>query len=150
RWEFYPPPTPSHAGGFSNYDYDHNTLVIAGVGNNPSNLGMQTRYKFFAPRLGVAYQVHRLTVIRSGFGISFTPFPDNTYAYNFPVRANNSYQPAVNSYFPAVYPDGSVATFEKGFPEPRPIEVPANGIIRDPDITSVYTVVPKDWRNPYV
>jgi hypothetical protein len=150
RWEFYPPPTPRFAGGFSNYDIVNNTLVIAGVGKNPSNLGMETHYKLFAPRLGVAYRLTKSTILRTGFGMSYTPFPDNTYAYNFPVRANNSYQSATTSYFPAVYPDGSVATFQKGFPAPRPIEIPADGIIRDPDVTSVYTVIPKDWRNPYV
>ena len=50
RWEFYPPGTPHFAGGFSNYDPAANALVIAGVGNNPSNLGMATRYNYFAPQ----------------------------------------------------------------------------------------------------
>jgi hypothetical protein len=149
RWEFYPPPTPRFAGGFSNYNFVDNTLVIAGVGKNPSNLGMDTHYKMFAPRLGLAYRLTNTTVLRSGFGISYTPFPDNTYAYNYPVRANNSYQP-LSTYLPAVYPDGSVATFQKGFPALQPIEIPADGIIHNPDPTSVYYVIPKDWRNPYV
>ena len=93
RWEFYPPATPKTAGGFSNYDPTTNNLVLAGIGGNPSNLGMQTRYGYFAPRTGFAYRVTEDTVIRGGFGISYTPFPDNTYAYNYPIRANNSYQP---------------------------------------------------------
>ena len=45
RWEFYPPATPKSPGGFSNYDPVNNNIVIAGIGGNPSNLGMQTRYK---------------------------------------------------------------------------------------------------------
>src|SRR4029077_12518247 len=150
RWEFYPPATPAAQGGFSNYNPNNNTLVVSGIGGNPNDLGIATHYKYFAPRLGLAYRLKESTVFRAGFGISYTPFPDNTYAYNFPVRANNSYQPAINSFFPAVYPDRSVATFQKGFPAPRPIEIPADGIIRDPDVTSVYTIIPKDWRNPYV
>jgi len=36
RWEFYKPPTPAFPGGFSNYDPSNNTLVIAGIGGNPS------------------------------------------------------------------------------------------------------------------
>ncbi len=87
RWEFYPPATPQFPGGFSNYDPNTNNLVIAGIGNNPSNLGMKTRYNYFAPRVGIAYRLTEKTVIRAGFGISYTPFPDNTYAYNYPVRA---------------------------------------------------------------
>ena len=53
RWEFYPPATPKSAGGFSNYDPTTNSLVIAGIGSNPSNLGLQTRYTYFAPRLRI-------------------------------------------------------------------------------------------------
>ena len=84
RWDFYPPATPTIAGGFSNYDPANNTLVLAGLGSNPSNLGMKTQYKYFAPRTGFAYRFRPNTVIRGGFGISYTPFPDNTYAYNYP------------------------------------------------------------------
>ena len=91
RWEFYPPPTPAFAGGFSNYNADNNTLELAGIGSIPKNLGLQTNYKYFAPRLGIAYRVNSETVIRTGFGVSYTPFPDNTYAYNFPVKQNNQY-----------------------------------------------------------
>ena len=118
RWEFYPPATPKSSGGFSNYDPTTNNIVLAGIGGNPSNLGMETRYKYFAPRTGFAYRATDNTVIRGGFGISYMPFPDNNYAYNYPVRANNSYQPAGASPFtPAVLGDGvTPATFQAGFP----------------------------------
>ena len=151
RWELYPPSTPEFPGGFSNYDPTNNTLVIAGIGNNPSNLGMTTKYTNFAPRLGVAYRVNDKTVLRSGFGISYGPFPDNNYAYNYPVRANNSYTTASGlSYLAAAYPDGTNASFERGFPAVQAVPIPANGIITNPDPTSTYYVVPKNFRNPYV
>ena len=151
RWELYPPPTPQFPGGFSNYDYVHNQLVIAGVGGNPSNLGMVTHFKQFAPRLGLAYRLTNSTVIRAGFGVSYTPFPDNNWAYNFPVRANNQYDTIGGlSYTPAGYPDGTVATFQRGFPAPQPIVIPANGIIANPDPTTAYTIIPLDYKNPYV
>ncbi len=41
RWEIYTAPTPHFAGGFSNYDPANNTLVIAGVGQNPMNRRLQ-------------------------------------------------------------------------------------------------------------
>ncbi len=108
RWEFYPPGLPAHAGGFSNYDPANNSLVIAGIGSNPSNLGMRTNHKDFAPRVGIAYRLNEKTVFRGGFGISFSPFPDNTYAYNFPVKQNNAFtQPC--SFCAAALPDGQVA-----------------------------------------
>ena len=154
RWEFYPPATPKNAGGFSNYDPATNNLVIAGIGGNPSNLGMQTRYGYFAPRTGFAYRVTDETVVRGGFGMSYTPFPDNTYAYNYPIRANNSYQQVGTSTLtPAVLSDGvTVATFQAGFPAPVPVVIPSNGIIpaNTPLLKSqVYTYIPLNYKNPY-
>jgi hypothetical protein len=168
RWDFYPPATPAKAGGFSNYNPTNDTLVLAGYPgtNNPSNLGMTTRYRYFAPRLGLAYRLRPDTVIRAGFGISYTPFTDNTYAYNYPVRANNSYQPVGNGFSPAVLGDGvTVATFANGFPAPVPITIPSNGIIALPQSTAglsgvplllakqliaqVYTYINLDFKNSY-
>jgi hypothetical protein len=155
RWEFYPPATPAHSGGFSNYDPVNNNLVLAGLGGNPLNLGMKTHYTYFAPRTGVSYRLKKDTVVRAGFGISYAPFPDNTYAYNYPIRANNSYQPAGSSAFtPAVLADGvTVATFQAGFPAPVAVAIPSNGIIpaNTAQLTSqVYTYIPKTFKNPYV
>lgn len=149
RWEFYPPATPKNAGGFSNYDPTTNSLVIAGLASNPSNLGINTRYTYFAPRVGFAYRATDQTVVRGGFGISYNPFEDNTYAYNYPVRANNSFQ-QLNAYQPALLNDGSPATFQAGFPAPVPIPIPASGIINPAPISQAYVVIPKDYHNPYV
>jgi len=90
------------------------------------------------------------TVIRAGFGISYTPFPDNSYAYNFPVRANNSFNPAVASFGPAVLPSGQIATFETGFPALIQPSIPSNGIITNPTVGSAYFVVNHNFKNPYV
>jgi hypothetical protein len=154
RWEFYPPATPRHSGGFSNYIPTNNTLVQAGIGGNPSNLGMQTQYKYFAPRTGISYRLSNDTVLRAGFGMSYIPFTDNTYAYNYPIRANNSYQPAGGSAFtPAVLSDGvTVASFQAGFPAPVPVTIPSNGIIvaNTPQLVSqVYTYIPLNFKNSY-
>lgn len=148
RWELYPPATPAFSGGFSNYDFVKNQLVIAGVGGNPKNLGMAMRWNYLAPRLGIAYRYNDKTVIRAGFGMSYTGHPDNTYAYNFPVRSNNVYN-SPSTYLTAQYPDGTFATFSKGFPAPTAPFVPANGIISNPDPTSTYYVIPLDYKNPY-
>jgi hypothetical protein len=151
RWEFYKPPTPAFPGGFSNYDPDKNQLVIAGVGGNPLDMGLQARYKYFSPRVGIAYRLTPKTVIRSGFGISYTPFPDNTWAYNFPVRSNNQYlAPAGSDNFaPAQLPNGVAPTFANGFPAPAPVVVPSNGIIK-PDPTTSEVVIPLNYRNGYI
>ncbi len=151
RWEFYPPGTPRFAGGFSNYNPINNTLVIAGVGGNPVNLGMATHYKYFAPRFGLAYRLSEKTVLRAGFGISYTPFPDNKYAFdNYPIKANNQYSPAGLGYGPALLPSGQTATFQAGLPAPQPIVIPPSGIITNPSASSAYEWIPTDYKNPYV
>ena len=155
RWEFYPPATPKVAGGFSNYDPVAGNLVIAGIGGNPSNLGMETRYRYFAPRTGFAYRATETTVIRGGFGISYTPFPDNNYAYNYPVRSNNSFTMTGSSpYTAAVLADGvTTPTFQAGFPAPVPAVIPSNGIIpiNTPLLVSqTYTQIALHYKNPYV
>jgi hypothetical protein len=152
RWEFYPPATPHFAGGFSNYDFTNNTLVVAGVGGNPLNLGMQERYHDFAPRVGLAYRLTNTQVLRAGFGISYEPFEDNTYAYNFPVKQNNSFN-SVSGFGPAILPDGTPATFEKGFPPPLIAAVPSNGIIPANTpllINQDYFVINKHYLDPYI
>jgi len=152
RWEFYPPATPGSPQGFSNYNPTNNTLVIAGAGGNANNLGMNTVYKYFAPRVGFAYRVSQRTVVRGGFGISYMPFEDNTYAYNYPIRGNNAYQ-QLNSYTPALLSNGSPATFQAGFPAPVAVAIPSNGIIavNTPALISqVEYYVPLNYHNPYV
>ncbi|MDQ2712652.1 MAG: TonB-dependent receptor, partial [Acidobacteriota bacterium] len=150
RWEFYPPYNPQFPGGFSNYIPTNNSLVIAGVGGNPMNAGLKTHYGYFAPRFGIAYRVTESTVVRAGFGISYTPFPDNNYAFNYPVRTNNSYNPAVATYGPAVLSDGvTPATFQNGFPQAVLPAIPSNGILSAP-ITQAYFTLNPNFKNPYV
>jgi hypothetical protein len=151
RWELYPPATPPFPGLFSNYDPSTNDLVVAGVGGNPSNLGMKTRYNYFAPRAGLAYRLTEKTVIRAGFGTSYTPFPDNTYAYNYPERSNNNYNNVGDGYAVALLPNGQPATFQQGFPAPVPVAVPSNGIL--PATGSLLSqsmfTINKNFKNPY-
>jgi hypothetical protein len=153
RWEFYPPFTPQFAGGFSNYLPQNNTLVLGGVGGIPENLGVKTVYHYFAPRIGAAYRLTDKTVIRAGLGISYTSFPDNTYAYNFPVRSNNEYLSAGGPYqnsTPVIYPSGQTATWQTGVPAPDPVVVPANGIITNPSNTQANFYIAPNFKNPYV
>jgi len=152
RWEFYPPGTPHFPGGFSNYDPATNNLVVAGVGGNPLDLGMQRNYKDFAPRVALAYQLTSKDVIRAGYGISYEPFVDNTYAYDFPVKQNNAFN-NVSGFGPAILPDGTPSTFAKGFPAPLVATIPSNGIIPANTpllINQTYDVVNLKYKDPYI
>ena len=150
RWELYSPFTPHFPGGFSNYNPNDNTLQIAGIGGVPSDLGVQTRYKNFAPRVGLAYRLTDKTVVRAGFGVSYTPFPDNSYAFNYPVKQNKQYN-APNSFAAAVLDNGvSPAVFQNGFPAPVFAAIPSTGIITNPDPNQADFVVPQNFKNPSV
>lgn len=142
RWELYLPPTPSRAGGYSNYNPSNNTLVVSGIGGNPDNLGRETYYHYFAPRLGVAYRLTEKTVVRAGAGISYEPFPNNSYAFNFPVRQNNGF-PQPNSFAPAT------TNMAAGFPAPTIAAIPPNGIVT-PKSGETYFVVDQKFQQPYV
>ena len=141
RHELWPPGIPRVAGGFSNYDPTNNTLVLAGVGSNPLNLGRKNYLTNFAPRFGAAYRHNEKTVVRMGYGISWAPLVDNGYAFNFPVRENNAFE-ARNSWSPA----GAMAD---GFPAFKPFAVPANGIIPNAP-SSVFNAIDKNVRESYI
>jgi len=152
RWEFYRPGTSHFPGGFSNYDPTNNNLVVAGVGGNPLDIGMQRNYKDFAPRIGVAYQFTSKDVVRAGYGISYEPFADNTYAYDFPVKQNNAFN-NVSGFGPAILPNGTPATFANGFPAPLVATIPSNGIIPANTpllISQSYDVINLHYRDPYI
>ena len=156
RWEFYPPFTPKSAGRFSNYDPVNNQLVIAGIGGNPLDVGRQTNYHDFAPRFGVAYRLTEETVVRGGFGMSYSPFPDNDYAFDFPVLQNNAFS-AANSFTQALN-SGQPVSMLNGFPAPILAGIPPSGVIpvtatkigTTSLVNQVYTAVNLKFREPYV
>jgi hypothetical protein len=150
RHELYPPATPRFKGGFVNYDPDTNNLIVAGYGNNPMNLGRKTYYTGFAPRLGIAYRVNNKTVVRTGFGISWIPFPDNKYAWdNFPVKQSNQYN-ALGSYGQAQSAPGVYGSMATGFPAPQAAFIPDNGIMQAALTQNINSIVPLDYREGYI
>jgi Carboxypeptidase regulatory-like domain len=144
RHEIYFAPTPMHPGGFSNYNPENNTLELAGIGRIPSNMGRKTNYNNFAPRLGLAYRLSEKTVIRGGYGISIDPaFPDDKYAFNFPVKQNNAFN-AANSFSAA----GKMAS---GFGPPLVATIPPDGVIAPAPLNQEYVpVIPLDLKESYI
>ena len=153
RWELYPPATPRKAGGFVNYNPANNQLVIAGMDGNPSNLGMQTNYNLFAPRTGLAYRVNQELVFRAGYGVSYVPFVDNTYAYNYPIKTSTYYNNSP-TYGAALNPAGGYVNLVTGIPATPTVafssdgtltETAANGTI---GLANLY--IPLNFKNPMV
>ena len=108
-------------GGLSNYDPSTNAALVADYGDISSSANVKSTWKNFAPRFGAAYRLNDQTVIRLGYGTTIIPFPDNSYAFNFPVKQNNAFN-ATNAFLPA----GSMGA---GFPDKVVFAIPSNGII---------------------
>ena len=70
RWEYWPASYPQFPGGQFNYDPNTNSLLAAGYGNIPMNLGVKNYPKNVYPRIGLAYRLNDKTVIRAGFAMS--------------------------------------------------------------------------------
>jgi len=161
RWELYFPATPAHDGGYSNFDPTNNTLVLAGIGGNPLDLSRNTYYHYFAPRFGMAYRLTDKFVLRGGFGISYEPFPNNAYAFNYPVRQANGTNQLSSGALPT-WPSGQIANMNFGFPAPAPAAIPSNGVVSGvcqvPPVPGVaciglnsqYNVIDKNFTQPYV
>ena len=49
---------------------------------------MKKDFTHFSPRTGMSWRLNERTVVRAGYGASTLPFPDNRYAFNYPVKQN--------------------------------------------------------------
>jgi hypothetical protein len=73
RWEYFPMGTRVDRG-MERYDLNTNKMLICGVGQVPTDCGVQMSKRYFAPRLGIAYRASSGFVIRAGYGITYDPF----------------------------------------------------------------------------
>jgi hypothetical protein len=141
RWEYWPASYPQFPAGASNYDPNNNTLVLAGLGTTPKDLGIKDYPRNIYPRIGAAYRIDDKTVIRGGFGMSSFSRYINGYPWQYPVEQAQQ-DVAANSYVAA----GSMS---QGFPAPVPVTIPSNGIITNPP-NSNYTIFPPKTPVPYI
>lgn len=99
RWEIYFPQYVNGKGMGGFIDPSSPEVLVAGENGVSLNGNIKPNLKYFAPRLGIAYQVMPRTVIRMGYGRSFdvgvfgTSFGHNV-TQNLPVLANQAITPA--------------------------------------------------------
>jgi hypothetical protein len=113
RFERYPFAKRDHRGG-ERYDPNTDLVLIGGVGNTPTDTGVQVPALQVAPRLGIAYRLTDKTVVRTGYGISIDP---DTFRY-----MRDSYPATVSSQFNAPNTLQAAGAFRTGIP---PVTVPA-------------------------
>ncbi len=122
RFEYYNPLSGLlGAGSLSNYDPSTHTLQVAGFGDFNNSLNVERDLTHFSPRTGISWRLDERTVVRAGYGSSTLPFPDNRYAFNYPVKQNFAGS-AANGFQAA----GSMA---QGFPAPALLNIPSTGIV---------------------
>jgi hypothetical protein len=124
RWDIVLPETVNAPGNGATLNLSNGLMYVFGIGGVP-NYGIQNAmWHDFAPRVGVAYQLDKKTVVRAGYGWAYdlgtfgTSFGHNV-TQNPPVLANQNVNPS--------NPFSSVFTLAQGPPAPTPIQVSSNG-----------------------
>jgi hypothetical protein len=141
RWEYYSPLEGLEGkGSLANYDPATNTIRVSGYGSTDNALNVKKNFKNFAPRTGISWRPNERSVVRAGYGASMIPFPDNRYAFNYPVK-QNYVGTAANGF----QRQGSMAA---GFPDPVLLSIPTDGIIPVSGslLNSTFDVIPTDLR----
>ncbi len=147
RYENYRPQTAASPGGAGSFDPTTGDVLVAGVGSVSSSMNFNAYNTGFVPRIGIAYQVQEKTVLRAGYGSSFTPAglgavfgqaPDYDPPIILPQQLNSdtSYDTVFNLY--------------TGPPVPQLPATAATGRYPLPDQISVYYFLdpPNKFRVP--
>jgi outer membrane receptor protein involved in Fe transport len=146
RYEFYFPETINSAGNGALLNVDTGYLYVAGVGGVGSNMNWGRQTNAWAPRIGVAWQVHPTTVLRAGYGRSFDigvfgSIFGHAATQNLPVLSNQQITSTTG-------PLGSAFTLDVGPPLATPITVPSNGLLPNPGSLVQSRARPNSLRLP--
>jgi hypothetical protein len=95
RWEMVFPERVNGPGNGAEYNYDTGLLDVFAWGQNSGHGYQSMNWNNFAPRVGIAYQITPKTVIRTGYGWSYSLGTfGSTFGHNVtqnpPVLANQS------------------------------------------------------------
>jgi hypothetical protein len=133
RYEYYPLMGRSNGKGIERLDPSTNLVYLGGRGNIPRSNGFSVSKRNLAPRLGLAYRLNEKTVVRTGYGMNFSPLP-----WSRPLRG--FYPLTVNFSFPAANDNVSIRSLAEGIP-------PVVG----PDLSTGIVTLPAaaDMRSPY-
>lgn len=133
RYEYYPLMGRSNGKGLERLDPETNLIYLGARGNVPRANGFTVSKKLFAPRLGIAYRLNDMTVIRTGYGMNYSPLP-----WSRPLQG--MYPLTVSFNFPAANDNVSVRSLAEGVP-------PVIG----PDLSTGVVSLPAaaDMRSPY-
>jgi hypothetical protein len=142
RWEYFPLLQRGPNKGIERYDFDTDKVLVGGYGNVPQNAGITTSKNLFAPRLGIAYRLGTKGVIRSGYGISYEPYPlASSFLFPYPVMVSQDFIGATT-----FQPIGRI---EQGIPA---INIPdlTTGAVALPLTATTQTLLAGEFRRGYI
>lgn len=132
RYEYYPLMGRSNGKGIERLDPETNLVYLGGRGNVPVDNGFTVKKLLLAPRIGIAYRLNEKTVLRTGYGINYSPLP-----WSRPLRG--FYPLTVNFAFDSPDANTGIRSLAEGIP-------PVTG----PDLSSGVVTLPNvaDMRSP--
>ena len=136
RYEYYPFATRADRGG-ERYDPVTDKVYVGGLGNVPTNAGVDVGNGQIAPRLGIAYRVTEKTVVRAGYGISIDP---NSFR-----NLRDAYPATISSQFSGASTLQAAGSLRTGIPE-VPVPDLSQGVIELPTTVGTQTF-PSDLRS---
>jgi outer membrane receptor protein involved in Fe transport len=86
RWDYIGHPTSPQKGGIANFNFSNTDTIISDFGNSSATANEDQNYKDFEPRVGLAYRAGDKTVIRAGYGRSYSI---GFYGANFGAVTND-------------------------------------------------------------
>ena len=145
RYEYYPLMTRQDRG-IELLDLDTFNVRLGGLGGNPKDLGITVSKTLFAPRLGAAYRLNENTVLRAGYGRTFTPLP-----WSRPMRGRFPLTIAYSEAGPNGFiPYGNVGGGIPGAPDPEiqrgNIPLPRGVVMTTPDPGNVARGATQSWN----
>jgi hypothetical protein len=146
RYEYFPLVMREGDRGVERLDIDTMDVLLGGVGDVPRNVGLRTGKTDFAPRFGVAWRFNPLTVVRSGYGLTYNPLPfARPLRGAYPLTIHNTYV-SLNSW----QPYGTLAQGIPDFTGPGPDEsrspLPNTATMRTPDPENVNRGYIQSWN----
>jgi outer membrane receptor protein involved in Fe transport len=145
RYEYYPLMMRQDRG-IELLDFDTFNIRLGGLGGNPRDLGIKVSKTLFAPRFGAAYRLNDVTVLRAGYGKTFTPLP-----WSRPMRGRYPLTIAYSDAGPNGFiPYGNVSSGIPGAPNPDiqsgNIPLPRGVAMTSPDPDNVERGATQSWN----
>jgi len=110
----------------SNYDPTTNTILLADRGGNSSAL-VNADKNNVGPRIGFSFQIDRKMVLRSGYGVYYSPENDarsDVLTKNYPFNNQQLFFNDINAYYSTGFPTYQL---DAGVPRDTTIHLPESG-----------------------